>query len=219
MKGTQLPLENREEHLNEIDKAVGNALASAWLALFAVVAIYVPVFLGLTLIRERVATANIFLAHKIHAFNPLADAGRLARLIVNESEQAGVDPFFVASIIKHESSFRRSALSRKGACGLMQLMPSTAEYISKKDGIGWKGNDFLFEPEYNLKLGIAYLKYLHDLFDGDAHLALMAYNWGPANVKNTRRRLQDAVPSVEHYARRVLETQDSWQREFGVRKL
>ena len=90
-----------------------------------------------------------------------------------------VDPVLVASVIKCESGFDQDAVSAKGAEGLMQLLPSTAEYLAKKLKYGEYD---LEEPEDNIMLGTYYLSLLEDRFE-DEVLVLCAYNAGPTNVQ------------------------------------
>lgn len=85
----------------------------------------------------------------------------------------------VLSVIKAESNFSVTAVSRVGACGLMQLMPETASFIAAKEGIG---SFDLFDAEDNILLGCRYLLYLQKKFpDRDAMLA--AYNAGEGKVR------------------------------------
>jgi len=86
----------------------------------------------------------------------------------------GVSPALVKAVIQAESSFRPQAVSKKGAIGLMQLMPKTAGQASVRH---------LFNPHYNIKAGVRYLKKMLNTFDGDEILALAAYNTGPRKVK------------------------------------
>ena len=80
--------------------------------------------------------------------------------ILEASEQYDVEPYLVASIINSESSFDKCVVSQKGAVGLMQIMPSTAEWLSVRMGI----NDYsiikLYEPQFNINMGTFYLRYL-----------------------------------------------------------
>jgi soluble lytic murein transglycosylase-like protein len=70
-----------------------------------------------------------------------------------------------------------------GAIGLTQLMPRTARWM----GPGISTRD-LRNPEVNVRIGLAYLRYLLDRYDGDLHLALLAYNRGPGTVDGVLRR-------------------------------
>lgn len=82
----------------------------------------------------------------------------------------------VLAVIWAESKFDSNAVSSAGACGLMQLMPSTASWIAEKEC----GESELFDPEFNIRTGVKYLSYLKSKFGGDYVLA--AYNAGEGNV-------------------------------------
>ncbi len=109
------------------------------------------------------------------------------------AEGHGVDALLVAAIVEAESSFDPCAISRRGAVGLMQVMPATA---------GGAALDRLTDPAVNVGLGTGYLRHLLDLYEGDLELALAAYNAGPANV----RRYGGLPPfrETQHYVERVL---------------
>ncbi|MDY7031261.1 MAG: lytic transglycosylase domain-containing protein [Thermodesulfobacteriota bacterium] len=88
-----------------------------------------------------------------------------------------VDPALVKAVIMAESSYNPRAVSKKGAKGLMQLMPETADSLGVND---------MFDPEQNINGGVKYLKQLLDKYDGDVHLALAAYNAGSKKVRKYR---------------------------------
>lgn len=116
-----------------------------------------------------------------------------AEIIDTYSKKYGVDPDLIASIIKAESNFNPNAVSRAGACGLMQLMPATAKEL---------GVTNIFDPEENIEGGIRYFKMLLDEFDQNLPLALAAYNAGPEVV----RRINN-IPQIEetkNYVEKVL---------------
>lgn len=92
----------------------------------------------------------------------------------------GLEPALLASIIRTESSFKKNVVSPKGAVGLMQLMPNTAEWLCDKTGEEYE-YDKLFEEEYNINLGSYYLSYLIDKFES-VDTAIVAYNAGEGNV-------------------------------------
>jgi hypothetical protein len=99
--------------------------------------------------------------------------GQYAELIDAIASENGVDPALVKAIIRAESNFDRQAISRKGAQGLMQLMPRTA----------WRyavGNTF--DPADNIRGGVRHLRFLQDQFPGQPHLAVAAYNAGEKAV-------------------------------------
>lgn len=84
-------------------------------------------------------------------------------------------------LIHLESEFKSTARSPKGARGFMQIMPSTATWLSKKEG--WKTSaEDLHKPEVNIHLGVSYLNDLLELRKGDTEKALLSYNAGPGAV-------------------------------------
>jgi hypothetical protein len=85
----------------------------------------------------------------------------------------GLDPDFIASVVHAESGFNVKAVSPKGARGLMQLMPKTAEDLGVTDS---------FDPAANVDAGTRYLRALLDLYNGDVPKALAAYNAGVKRV-------------------------------------
>lgn len=145
------------------------------------------------------------------------EAHRLAAHIVLESRQANVDPLFVAAVIKSESTFNRHATSHVGALGLMQILPNTGRYISRKNAIDWLGAAKLKDPSYNIRLGIAYLKYLENYFGKNREHVLVAYNWGPGNLLGALKS-QSRLPSgPRHYAHTIMTDYSTWQREYRER--
>ena len=97
----------------------------------------------------------------------------LQTIIGEASERSRIDADFIASVIRAESANNPRAVSRKGAQGLMQLMPKTASSLGVKDG---------FDPAANVDGGVRYLRELLLRYDGDAAKALAAYNAGPQRV-------------------------------------
>lgn len=100
--------------------------------------------------------------------------------IISAANESGVKSGLIASVALAESSFKSESVSPRGAIGLMQLMPSTAEWVCNLNKFDYDVGK-LKEPAYNLKLGAFYLKYLLDRFN-DLSLALCAYNAGPTTV-------------------------------------
>jgi soluble lytic murein transglycosylase len=94
-------------------------------------------------------------------------------LIQQASEKFSVDPYLVKAVIKAESDFDYQAVSSKGAQGLMQLMPETADDMEVADP---------FNPEENILGGTRYLGLLLERYKNDKNLALAAYNAGPERV-------------------------------------
>ncbi len=97
-----------------------------------------------------------------------------SNIINSACNRHGVDPALVKAIVKVESDFNPFAVSRKGAMGLMQLMPQTALAMNV-------GNSF--NPHDNIDGGVKYLRHLMDRYEGNLPLALAAYNAGETAVK------------------------------------
>ena len=95
-------------------------------------------------------------------------------------KEFSLEQCFVYSIIKAESNFNKNAKSAKGATGLMQIMPSTGEFIADK----LKLNSYdLYSPKDNIRFGCFYLRYLFNKFN-DVNTVLGAYNAGEGKVRN-----------------------------------
>ncbi len=129
-----------------------------------------------------------------------------------------IDAAFIYAMVRQESQFYPRAKSRRGARGLMQLMPRTAASIGKnRKFLGGRGRDALFDPKTNLILGGKYLFHLmqagnvsHNLFK-----VLAAYNAGPGNLRKWERKLEykndpllfiESIPSREtrHFIKKVM---------------
>lgn len=109
---------------------------------------------------------SIFRHKKEHLFHPI---------ILEEADRHEIDPALVKAIIMAESGYNPNAISEKGAKGLMQLMPSTAQALGVED---------VFNPQQNISGGVRYFKKLVNRFDGDIKLALAAYNAGSKKVRH-----------------------------------
>ncbi|HEX8456447.1 MAG TPA: lytic transglycosylase domain-containing protein [Pyrinomonadaceae bacterium] len=117
--------------------------------------------------------------------------------IVDSSTRHGVDPVLIYSIMHRESAFKKTAISYKGARGLMQLMPATAARF---------GVSNIFDPAQNIEGGTRYIRFLLNRFNGDVGLALAGYNAGEGAVDKYRgvppyRETQEYVKRIsERYA-------------------
>jgi soluble lytic murein transglycosylase len=107
--------------------------------------------------------------------------------LVREARARGLDPFFVAGLIRQESMFDAAISSPAGAVGLMQLMPATAREVSRSLGLRYDAAR-LSDPEFNLALGTEYLASMLRRFGGRAEDALSAYNAGPGRITQWRQR-------------------------------
>lgn len=121
-------------------------------------------------------------------------------IIYRYSSQYGIDYSLIKAVIRAESGYNCNAVSRKGAMGLMQLMPETASLFECENP---------FDPESNIKTGIKYLRYLLDYFNGRVDLALAAYNAGPKNVIKYGYTVPP-FPETKSYVKKVLEYYKSY---------
>jgi soluble lytic murein transglycosylase-like protein len=129
----------------------------------------------------------------------------LAEALYNESQRYGLQPTLVMALIATESSFFNWSRSEQGAVGLMQLRPVTAEAMVRQwsasgERVKWSGEESLFDPDINLRLGLGYLSQLVRQF-GDMKTALTAYNYGPTRVSEW---LAECKPLPLGYANRIL---------------
>jgi soluble lytic murein transglycosylase-like protein len=95
--------------------------------------------------------------------------------IIQTASHHQIDPALIKAIIMTESGYNTKAVSKKGAKGLMQLMPKTAQSLGVED---------IFNPHQNIAGGVQYFKQMVNRFNGDVKLALAAYNAGSRNVRN-----------------------------------
>ena len=136
-----------------------------------------------------------------------SEIAAVARAIVGESRRHGIDPALVLAVIHVESRYDAFVVSRVGAMGLMQILPSTGEELAAREGVHWRGPQTLFDPVVNVRLGVAYLRELTDRY-GITSMALAAYNWGPGHID---RRLDRGTPLPTVYPALVLEAYSAHQ--------
>lgn len=135
---------------------------------------------------------------------PLISERELEPMINRFSRQHQLHPALIRAVIKAESDFDPTAVSRAGAIGLMQLMPQTAVRLEVQD---------LYDPEDNIGGGTKYLRQLLDRFRGNLPLALAAYNAGEHVVD--RYRSLPPIDETRQYVRKVLR----YYRTFLTREL
>ena len=127
--------------------------------------------------------------------------------IINSAcERFGVDPSLVHAMVKVESDFNPFAVSRKGAMGLMQLMPQTASTMNVRN---------TFSPYENVEGGVKYLLYLLDRYEGNLALSLAAYNSGETAVKKW-----GTVPpfkETQDYVKKVMQIYNGTGKTFAPR--
>ena len=121
-----------------------------------------------------------------------APGDHLDRIVQQAAERHNLDPALVKAVISTESGWNPWAISRKGAVGLMQLIPATAERF----GVG-----NAFDPAQNVEGGTSYLKQLLDHYNGDLTKSLAAYNAGERAVDQSGGI--PAYPETERYVQKV----------------
>lgn len=138
----------------------------------------------------------------VNWYNTRLRLAEFADTINSVSKEYGVNPGFVRAIIHAESAFNPLARSRKGAMGLMQLMPGTAKDMGVMD---------LTNPEQNIKGGVRYLAGLLKTFSGNETLAAAAYNAGPGAV--TRYGGIPPYEETQTYVKRVKILADRYKNQ------
>ncbi|HZI94204.1 MAG TPA: lytic transglycosylase domain-containing protein [Patescibacteria group bacterium] len=147
---------------------------------------------------------------------PAGQLRAIAQSVAEESRRQEIDPRLLLAVIFSESRFRTDAVSEKGAIGLMQLLPSTAEDLAAQLDLEWGGDARLLDPRTNIALGAYYLKQLMDTFDDNVNLALTAYNKGPGYVQKMQASGEietTAANFPSSYAERVVMRMDSRSRK------
>ena len=137
---------------------------------------------------------KVFIRERKSSSNPSYSTDKYDDIITDASDQYGVDSRLVKAIIKAESDFNPRAVSRKGAMGLMQIMPENFQHLQIENP---------FDPRENIMGGTRYFKYLYDRFEGQLALSLAAYNAGPTTVDNYNKSIPP-YRETEQYVERVL---------------
>ncbi len=143
-------------------------------------------------------------------------------IILKYARENEIDPFLVAAVIRVESNYHPEAHSHMNAHGLMQILPDTAEWIANRKGEEFQ-RELLTDPEYNIRFGTFYLKYLKDHFN-DWELALAAYNAGLNNVEswlNNPEYSKDGknldhipFPETRNYVKKIREYHEAYHQVY-----
>jgi soluble lytic murein transglycosylase-like protein len=129
--------------------------------------------------------------------NKVTNRSKFDYHIKRAASKYGLNPALVKAVVRQESDFDPAAVSEVGACGLMQLMPGTADLMNVKN---------IFDPQDNIFGGSRYLSQMLEMFGGNVSYALAAFNSGPNNVKKHKgippfEQTQDFVQKVLKYYR------------------
>jgi soluble lytic murein transglycosylase-like protein len=141
----------------------------------------------------------------VKAGNASLPPPEISHLVEQTASRLQVDPQLVHAIIKVESEYDPKAVSRKGAMGLMQLIPETAQRF---------GVENPFNPKENIEGGVSYLKHLLGLFGGDLSLSLAAYNAGEGAVQ--RFGGIPSFPETQDYVQKVTSIYQSASPQSGT---
>jgi len=145
--------------------------------------------------------------------------------LVAAAHDDGLDPALVAALILQESSFDPSALSRAGARGLMQVMPTTGRRIARAKGVRYR-RAALHDPKTSLDFGTHYLRQMSERYAGAVERVLAAYNAGPHRVDawtlargdQAAEEFIESIPFTEtrHYVMIVLANREQYRRLYGL---
>jgi soluble lytic murein transglycosylase-like protein len=135
-----------------------------------------------------------------HLRLPKSTVDDIAASVYRASSRYNVPPEMILAVIRIESAFDVNAQSNKGAVGLMQILPSTAQEVAQELRMDWRGEDLLRDPSANIEIGTYYLTKLIGQFN-DLSVALAAYNHGPGRIAE----LEEAKASLPmDYSEKVL---------------
>jgi len=159
-----------------------------------------PTLVKITPVKPRAA---IYLSGEVSFTGRNRPAMTLSRdgveaMVREAAERHHVDPALVRAVIETESNWNAGAMSRKGAVGLMQLIPTTAQRFGANDA---------FNPKQNVDAGVRYLKQLLERYNGNLDLALAAYNAGEGAVDRAH-----GIPSYRETRNYVQKVQDAYFR-------
>ena len=142
--------------------------------------------------------------YRLSSIGPKKAERLLHPIVIQAAGRYQIDPALVKAIIMAESGYNARAISKRGAKGLMQLMPATAQALGVED---------VFNPKQNISGGVRYFKQLVNQFDGDVELALAAYNAGSRNV----RHYQGIPPfkATQYYIKKVFKYYQIYKNQMA----
>lgn len=149
--------------------------------------------------------AKKFFSSKISHLDHVSTAD-LTRHFMNLAHRHGFDPLFLMALIHVESRFNPEIVSPKGAVGLMQVMPDTAQYVLDREQVPYEIetlSEQLKDPFLNLSVGVSYLAELRNRYKGESKHFLAAYNAGPGRVDRQLKGLVGQIPQTELYVESI----------------
>ena len=153
--------------------------------------------------RVPAASSGMGKEPRSNSVSQFAGYGDVKQHLEDAAEAQSLDPALVIAVAAAESAFNVKAVSRKGALGLMQVMPATAERYGVASRPASEGEHAAMEPKVNAQIGTRYLADLLRMFDGDKELALAAYNAGEGAVIKYGRKIPP-YPETQQYVEKVM---------------
>jgi soluble lytic murein transglycosylase len=183
------------------------------------------IMLAATVVASTIVLLTIVRPFADKAVHEIALPLRHEDIIRQQANDKALDPSLIAGVIYVESRFRDQT-SVAGAKGLMQILPTTADYIARKSGGTRFEQGDLASPQINIAYGSWYLRYLLQHYHGNELLALAAYNAGEGKVdewyRDASARGEDfeaathiPFPETRDYVARVLDVRERYRREYG----
>ena len=157
-----------------------------------------------------------YIENYIRSENGDLDASALTNTLLNISQKYKYDPVFLLAVIRTESHFNPNTIGSSGEIGLMQIKPSTAQWICQKAGVPWKGAQALKNPEYNVQVGALYFKYLKKSLKSKSAHYINAYNMG---INNLQRLPASSKISHPYYAKVIKNYVNIYNRLEKIKKL
>ena len=151
---------------------------------------------------KRYETLSNYMEERLKTSNPGLSDEKIDEIITVFWEQINTysfEPEKALAWIEQESSFKITAISKKGAVGLTQVLPTTGQEVARKMNIEWRGRETLLDPELNLRIGFYYLNWCRERpAVKTEHQIFSAYFWGIGNLQ--KNSLDETV-----YSREIME--------------
>ncbi len=164
---------------------------------------------------ENIKDITVFVQGMVSQLLPDAHqkkAKTVATAIIRESEKYGFDPIFVVAVIQNESRFNPEMRGMHGEIGLMQIKPSTADWLAghkilnRTNRLKFKNSatESLLNPVENIRVGLAFMAHLRDSFEGESRLYISAYNMGAKKVRDLVRQGKNPREYVQAVMKRYI---------------